>query len=334
MMGCTLVLSALLGVVSIALVALVSVLYCNMISIIKIAHKTSVSNSMVPSYNKTSGPALRIETGENYRSELPDRLCLKTALFMLNNINQFYAVILGDKKSRSTVSTKLGYHCDMIYSESSSSPFGCVRAIPDDDLVLVILRGTKGRRERALNMQFETIKPSYPIYGPPESMVKFHAGFLKQYLSVRMQLLYSIVLSGCSRLIISGHSLGAGVSNILLYDLITSGLFVSRDVYVVNFGSPRAGNKAFAKWVSQGGLSLHVIQNTADVFCNLPLSRTPEIKFRFLPTHVRPMFYQYRHAGHLYMFTDVHGVSLMDMHSIKVYENAIKNRSMFESSEI
>lgn len=317
-----------LGVISCTLTLLIIILYYNTISIITIGHKASMSNSMIPSYfKKISSPLPKKNEANRY--ELPIGFCKKTALFMINNINQFYRKLILDTQDQETGHKLARGH--MIYSESSRFPFASVRALTDDDVVLVIMRGTKGKRERSLNLKFQTVKPPF---SHTNEKVKFHAGFLKQYMCIRLQLLHSIANSGCSRVIISGHSLGAGVASILVYDLVSSDFFSVKNVYVMNFGSPRAGNKAFAKWVKRSGISMYVIQNTADVFCNLPLSRTPEVRFRVLPMNHRPVFYQYRHAGDIFIFTDIHGVSLMDMHSIKVYENAIKNLILAESSEV
>lgn len=69
------------------------------------------------------------------------------------------------------------------------------------------------------------------------------AGFYDGYMSVRPTLLSSLSSKGCKEISLTGHSLGGVLAHIAAMDLHTQG-YTLKDLY--DYGSPRAGNKAFA----------------------------------------------------------------------------------------
>lgn len=69
-------------------------------------------------------------------------------------------------------------------------------------------------------------------------------GFIHNYMDMREYIMGNLTELGCQgrKLSVTGHSLGAAISMVALYDLRTQGYAVS-DSYT--FGSPRVGNFAF-----------------------------------------------------------------------------------------
>jgi hypothetical protein len=218
---------------------------------------------------------------------------------------------------------------DLFYTESSRYPQAALIVYDDLDLMVLVLRGTKGKKERSLDMKFNLERAPFDS---KFSQVAFHKGFLEQYMYLRMQLLYAISTKKVSRLLISGHSLGGALVNILMYDLVKSRLLLHHNIYAVNFGTPRVGNEAYARWAYTTDLNLHSVQNTVDPFCSIPLPRMPRFTYPLWNNEVE--YGNYRHAGTLHTFTSFRGNSLMDFHSISIYIDHLKWDSFFSFREI
>ena len=103
---------------------------------------------------------------------------------------------------------------------------------------IVAWRGTSSMTDAMIDLD---IRRSYPSFFP--SKVKVHSGFLRQYESVRNEVLHKI--HDCKRILIASHSLGAANATIMSLDLAYN--FPHIDVENITFGSPRCGSKSFAK---------------------------------------------------------------------------------------
>lgn len=85
------------------------------------------------------------------------------------------------------------------------------------------------------------------------------------------------------RLVITGISMGGGLSCLSYVDIAKSGIFDS--VQIVTFGAPRVGNKAWARWFdSQTDSTRYYINNDPIAF--LPRCLTPLCNYRQTGTAV------------------------------------------------
>ncbi len=123
--------------------------------------------------------------------------------------------------------------------------------------VYVVFRGSAGDRSKNMSGWDQTGQHNIdwrvnlentqqrPEFGDPEARV--HQGFYHLYMSMQRSLKRMIGYSsraarGPCNIIVTGHSLGAGLSQICAYDLLHSGY---RNVSCFPFCPPRAGNLEF-----------------------------------------------------------------------------------------
>lgn len=131
------------------------------------------------------------------------------------------------------------------------------------------------------------LKVSMDLYGiPDENRPKVHYGFLKQFRSIQNELdelVEEFMLSNykVKDIIITGHSLGGGLATLasLHYGLKYKGI----SVFCVSFGSPRVGNKKFAKMFNKNVYMSRRYVNDDDPITMIPSS----IRF----THVNGLRY-------------------------------------------
>jgi predicted lipase len=109
-----------------------------------------------------------------------------------------------------------------------------------------VFRGTKGYAD--VKTDIDEIRAE--LY-PKNPEIKVHNGFLKQFNSIKQQLLDTINnnLNNLTAIHFSGHSLGAALAT------IAAGYFsplirLDNNIRIVchTFGCPRLGNKGFVKW--------------------------------------------------------------------------------------
>lgn len=114
-----------------------------------------------------------------------------------------------------------------------------------------------------------------------QSGVEIHQGFYDIYLSIREQLLEELKklqANNPEQLIISGHSLGGGLSTIATFDLATS----TPKPVNYTFASPRVGNLDFSKRYNSFNINTQRVFNTSDVVPDLP----PPVLRNFIYEHV------------------------------------------------
>jgi hypothetical protein len=134
-------------------------------------------------------------------------------------------------------------HQQLLRSLAASGPgFGWVVHDLSECIAIVAFRGTQSVDDWLHNLDF-ILAP----YQPVQSSGTVHAGFQLYYLTVRNSLLS--LLSGlpqsCSRLILTGHSLGAALSELAAPDVLHH--FNGRwQPEVQNFAGPRVGQTDFA----------------------------------------------------------------------------------------
>ena len=154
-----------------------------------------------------------------------------------------------------------------------------------------------------------------------EETVSVHGGFLDIYGLFKNQLLDQLKkLNPKKMIIVTGHSLGAGVSTLCALDLAS---IYPGNVVSYTFASPRVGNQQFCSLINQK-LPLYRIVNTTDIIPTLPPSVCPNFKSKRLP-------YLYQHCGEQFSFT-LNWKSIANNHETPVYIEGIKSISSEEKS--
>lgn len=96
-----------------------------------------------------------------------------------------------------------------------------------------------------------------------------HHGFYKSALAIKSQVLNSIDKYNPDKIIVTGHSYGAAVAQILALE-------INKNVFVYNFGQPRTGNAEFANHVNQMLPGFWRVTHDRDIVPHLP----PKIGYR------------------------------------------------------
>jgi hypothetical protein len=139
-----------------------------------------------------------------------------------------------------------------------------------------------------------------------------HSGWLDIYNSIEQVIIRALndVPDKIDTLVISGHSLGAALSTLLLADNDVPDKFHSRTTCYV-FGSPRVGDEDFANSLQSAKRNLFRIQNENDIVTQIPLSVMVNFKDPKTP-------YLYSSAGKAILFKIQRG-SFLNNHSISCY---------------
>eukprot|EP00048_Salpingoeca_helianthica_P015336 m.226243 g.226243 ORF g.226243 m.226243 type:complete len:317 (-) comp16901_c0_seq1:40-990(-) len=171
-----------------------------------------------------------------------------------------------------------------VVSDLITSTFGFVAVDLNTKTTYISFRGSINIPNWVTN--FEFIKARDWVDAPD---AKLHSGFYHAYLKVRDQLkklLADKVLNGtcpsCTRVVVTGHSLGAALAGICAMDLRV--LFGSQlYIELVNFGMPRTGNEAFFRDYPRFVNFTRRVVHQNDIVPHLP---PYEIGFRHVTTEV------------------------------------------------
>lgn len=137
-----------------------------------------------------------------------------------------------------------------------------------------------------------------------------HAGFLSVYMQFRDELLQALASDPPGkRLLVAGHSLGAGVGTIAALD-ICSNLSLPY-VQLYTSGCPRIGNEAFVHALKACIVDRHVLRNEADIIPTMPLAVSPNPDNNDVPL-------MFAHYGPTVTFTQNWG-SLVQNHLLQNY---------------
>ncbi len=174
--------------------------------------------------------------------------------------------------------------------------------------VLITFRGSDSKKDWKTNLTL--IKKTIP-YGNISSPIKVHSGFLTAYKSVREDILQQIG-KDIKRVIVTGHSQGGALATLCAVDIEYN--FSNIQVELYGYGSPRVGNRAFAKSYNK----------------RVPLS------FRIVTrgdmvTKVPPVIMGYRHVGIGYKLPSPVN---SDNHSIRSYIQSLIATTQFRQIEI
>lgn len=213
-----------------------------------------------------------------------------------------------------------------IYNDSEDPIFGAI--LTNDNLIWIALRGTLSSSEWAQDLQYQQ-EAFLNSKSHEQVKLKFfddinlvqpavHKGFVSVYEKFRDEIFDILQQNDKYKnktIIVTGHSLGAGISTIMGADLINSGY---KQTVVYNFASPRVGDTVFSDFIeNQLKMPLYRIVNTADLIPTMPPSVAPNFKDPENP-------YEYIHCGKLKTFS-LNWKSTLNNHLIGVYLKGLEN---------
>jgi hypothetical protein len=136
----------------------------------------------------------------------------------------------------------LGPHPDLIGRMCASGDgFGWVVENAQEETVVATFRGTADVKDWLHDFDFLPVP-----YEPVANYGMVHYGFQSVYLSIADSLKTLLQQAkSCKRLILTGHSLGAALTELAAPDILINHGFVARPE-VQNFAGPRVGNPEFA----------------------------------------------------------------------------------------
>ena len=174
--------------------------------------------------------------------------------------------------------SKLIYH----NSSKETDGTGFVSIDMTNKLIVIAFRGSKSIDNWAANLDFQMEDVSFC------SGSRTHSGFLESWNEVQAGVVDAVKAAQAQypdfKIVATGHSLGGAMATIATAALRTIDIPV--DLYT--YGSPKSGNEAWAKFLSQTdkGVSFRVVHKD-DIVPTLP----PSIPF-FMPyEHVQPEYY-------------------------------------------
>jgi len=137
-----------------------------------------------------------------------------------------------------------------------------------DTILHIVFRGTDG----VLDMRIDAEELRVPLFeGRNDILV--HAGFLKQFKAIEVQLLETILEQKVTTGVhFSGHSLGGALAT------LASGVFCGRlremgmSVGCYTIGSPRVGGSGFVKWWNGLSIDSYRILNYMDPVPMIPIN--------------------------------------------------------------
>jgi triacylglycerol lipase len=133
-------------------------------------------------------------------------------------------------------------HQQLMTKLAASGPgFGWVTQNVTDGIAIVTFRGTQSADDWLHNLDFILTE-----YRPVPNVGMVHAGFQLYYMTIRSSLLSLLakVAPNCRRLILTGHSLGAAISELAAPDVLHN-LNARWQPEVHNFAGPRVGQSDF-----------------------------------------------------------------------------------------
>lgn len=145
---------------------------------------------------------------------------------------------------------------------------GYVGYLPSDSSIYVTFRGSESINNWISNL--DAFKTSYTSW--PECNCEVHKGFYQAEQSIFPTVLNAVKSLKTKfpnyKIKLTGHSLGAALTQLTSMDLVKHGYAVSG---VVNFGQPRTGDKAYAQFANSKVDTWRVVHDR-DTVPHLPLA--------------------------------------------------------------
>ena len=135
----------------------------------------------------------------------------------------------------------------------------------DGETLIICFRWTDSKFDWMRNFRFW--KKTIP-YGNKKTPIRIHAGFLSAYHAVRKLIHDKVRETGCDWVVTIGHSFGAALATLCAVDMEHNFNFENVSCYA--FGSPRVGNRAFAKSFKKRVPLMERVVYGDDIVCKVP----------------------------------------------------------------
>lgn len=145
------------------------------------------------------------------------------------------------------------------------------------DYIIVAFQGSHGYADWFDNLNFKKLHLNNGI--------KIHEGFFDQYITILSTLYVELQKFDLKKIIFTGHSLGGALATLASIFYKNDFYYERLEVFCVTFGSPRVGNRKFAKnFNDYVDVSLRYV-NGEDSVTKVPMTwRTPLFGFKHVAT--------------------------------------------------
>jgi triacylglycerol lipase len=181
---------------------------------------------------------------------------------------------------------------------AASNVFGLMGNNPDPAVktAFVALRGTRTQSEWLQNFHIATT-----AYRPVPNFGDVHAGWMLLYQTMRASVSSNLAAAcaGCSRLVVTGHSLGAALAVLAAPDIATN-MPPHLEPVLTTFGGPRAGLHDFVVRFNTTIDCCFRVDNQFDIVPHLPLP-FPRLPYEHVGVQIPvdshgPIDQSYRHS--------------------------------------
>jgi hypothetical protein len=251
------------------------------------------------------------DTGPGLPTALPGGYDPNAADFLLDQMSRYLRLYVNDS---SEFELRPGITVlQKVYTENNKELSCLMLEDSVSGSVVILFKGTTTKSQIKTDLQVHTTTPNNQCYvGTLDSPILVHAGFQDMFASMRPSILDALVKSKYRKVYVCGRSLGGAMANLCLYDLSCSRIRLATEMYGLTVGSPRVGNREFAKYFVTNNLRLFQLRNTADVFPTTPWIQTPSISGK-------KQLYEYTHAGEGLSF-HAHAENMLYAHAQITYQ--------------
>ena len=229
--------------------------------------------------------------------------------FCIDLISRIIAIYLPPNIGSLHVHPKMTLLETLIYPDKQYPIMGYVSK-DNNNNIWIVFRGSLDKIDITQDFIYKQTNLIVPFSN--NSKIMCHQGFINVYNTFQKQIIDTINKINPNKIIITGHSLGAGIATVAAYHL---GL-MNKNVYVYTFASPRVGNIEFANYINKTTQCFYRIVNLSDLIPTLPISVMPNM------TSVNNPFI-YMHAGKMIDF-DQNWKSIENNHMIYNYRHYIE----------
>lgn len=154
----------------------------------------------------------------------------------------------------------------------------------NDGTAYLVFRGTESAEDWAEDADFDQT-----TYSPVAGYGDVHDGFMKLYASMADEVIATLqALTDCRKLLVTGHSLGSGLSTLAVPDVLARTELKTPGVPMChyNLASPRVGSPQFTGVYNGNGVPTYRIVNTCDLVPTVPLAVAGHILYEHVGTPV------------------------------------------------
>ena len=249
-----------------------------------------------------------INNNLNIPANINNKYDIKIAKLCIDLISRIIAIYLPPKIGNLYIHPKMTLLETLIYPDEQYPVMGYISK-DDNNNMWIVFRGSLDKIDITQDLiykQTDLINSS-----TNKSKIMCHQGFINVYNTFKKQIFVSVNKYNPNKIILTGHSLGAGIATVTAYHL---GL-INRNVYVYTFASPKVGNIEFADEMNKISKCFFRIVNLSDLIPTLPIAVMPNMKDKNNP-------FIYMHTGKM-IFFDQNWKSIENNHMIYNYRTYI-----------